>query len=112
MTNDLVRLYGAILDRRTHDPAESRTARLFASGIRKIAKKVGEEGVEVALDAVADDRAGVVAESADLLYNLSVLWAAMGIHPDEVMAELQRRERLYGIAEKTRKADVPADGGM
>lgn len=111
MTNDLVRLYDAILERRDHDPAESRTARLFASGIKKIAKKVGEEGVEVALDAVCDDRAGVVGESADLLYNLSVLWASMGIHPDEVMAELQRRERLYGIAEKNRKADALTDSG-
>jgi len=111
MTDDLIRLYTAILERQGMDPADSRTARLFASGPKKIAKKVGEEAVEVALDAMNDDRQGVINESADLLYNLSVLWAALGIHPDEVFAEIRRRESLYGIAEKLPKLSVVGGNG-
>jgi phosphoribosyl-ATP pyrophosphohydrolase len=109
MSDDLLRLYAAILERQGMDPASSRTARLFAAGPKKIAKKVGEEAVEVALDAINDDREGVVNESADLLYNLSVLWAAMGIKPEDVFAEIRRRESLYGIAEKLPK--LTAVGG-
>lgn len=103
MTDDLLRLYAAILDRQQMDPAQSKTARLIAAGPKKIAKKVGEEAVEVALDAMNEDRQGVINESADLLYNLSVLWATLNIHPDDVFAEIRRREALYGIAEKLPK---------
>lgn len=103
MTDDLIRLYAAILDRQQMDPAQSKTARLIAAGPKKIAKKVGEEAVEVALDAMNEDRQGVINESADLLYNLSVLWATLNIHPDDVFAEIRRREALYGIAEKLPK---------
>ncbi|AWK89032.1 phosphoribosyl-ATP diphosphatase [Azospirillum thermophilum] len=110
MTDDLIRLYDAILERQGMDPAASKTARLFASGPKKIAKKVGEEAVEVALDAMSGDREGVINESADLLYNLSVLWVALGIHPDEIFAELRRRESLYGIAEKLPKLAVSGGG--
>ncbi|MBP2299573.1 phosphoribosyl-ATP diphosphatase [Azospirillum picis] len=104
MTDDLIRLYDAILERQRLNPADSRTARLLAAGPKKIAKKVGEEAVEVALDAMNDDRQGVINESADLLYNLSVLWTTLNIHPDDVFAEIRRREALYGIAEKLPKA--------
>ncbi|AWU94233.1 phosphoribosyl-ATP diphosphatase [Azospirillum ramasamyi] len=104
MTDDLIRLYAAILERQQMDPAQSKTARLIAAGPKKIAKKVGEEAVEVALDAMNEDRQGVINESADLLYNLSVLWATLNIHPDDVFAEIRRREALYGIAEKLPKA--------
>ena len=104
MTDDLLRLYAAILDRQQMDPAQSKTARLLAAGPKKIAKKVGEEAVEVALDAMNEDRQGVINESADLLYNLSVLWATLNIHPNDVFAEIRRREALYGIAEKLPKA--------
>ncbi|CAO3407368.1 phosphoribosyl-ATP diphosphatase [Azospirillum largimobile] len=106
MTDDLIRLYAAILDRQQMDPAQSKTARLIAAGPKKIAKKVGEEAVEVALDAMNEDRQGVINESADLLYNLSVLWATLNIHPDDVFAEIRRREALYGIAEKLPKVVV------
>jgi len=109
-TDDLLRLYQAILDRRGMDPAESKTARLFAAGPKKIAKKVGEEAVEVALDAMNEDRQGVINESADLLYNLSVLWVTLDIHPDDVFAEIRRREALYGIAEKLPKPPAGGSG--
>ena len=111
MSDDLLRLYEAVLERKGRPASDSRTAKLFAAGPKKIAKKVGEEAVEVALDAMAEDRQGVVNESADLLYNISVLWAAMDIHPDEIFAELRRRESLYGIAEKLPKLTVVQGSG-
>lgn len=69
-----------------------------------MAKKVVEEAAEVALDAVVDDREAVIRESADLLYNLAVLWADMGLEPGDVWAEMERRERMLGMAEKLPKS--------
>ena len=60
-------------------------------------------GTSAALAGPIEDRQGVINESADLLYNLSVLWATLNIHPDDVFAEIRRREALYGIAEKLPK---------
>lgn len=93
-------LYATILSRKDADPQISYTAKLFAKGRTKIAQKLGEEAVETALAAAQDDRAGVVSESADLLYHLLTLWAEMGIAPEEVMAKLREREGVSGIAEK------------
>jgi phosphoribosyl-ATP pyrophosphohydrolase len=69
----------------------------------RIAKKLGEEAVEVVIDAINGNRSAVVNESADLLYNLVVLWVSSGVHPADVWKEMERRERLFGIAEKLRK---------
>jgi len=99
----LERLYAAISDRRGADPATSYTAKLFARGNAKIAQKVGEEAVETVLAAVQRDKPGLVGESADLLYHLLVLWAENGVAPDEVWAELRRREGVSGIAEKAQR---------
>jgi len=96
----LDRLHAAILARRGADPASSYTAKLLTRGTAKIAQKLGEETVEVVIEAVRGDRAGLIGESADLLYHLLVLWADAGIAPDEIWAELQRREGVSGIAEK------------
>jgi phosphoribosyl-ATP pyrophosphohydrolase len=103
MGESIDRLYAAVLAARGGDPAISRTSKLFQDGIAKMAKKLAEEAVEVGLDAVQARRDRVVLESADLLYNLCVLWAACGIEPGEVEHELDRRERVYGIAEKLPK---------
>ena len=103
MVDSLDRLYLSVLAARSRDPLSSRTAKLFRDGMPKMAKKLAEEAVEVALDAVKGDRAAVILESADLLYHLHVLWAEIGITPDEVEAEIDRRERVYGIAEKLPK---------
>ena len=73
-----------------------------------MAKKVAEEAVEVAIDAMHGQRDAVVRESADLIYNLVVLWAASGLRPADVWDEMARRERLLGIAEKLPK-DAPKD---
>jgi phosphoribosyl-ATP pyrophosphohydrolase len=88
------------------DPALSRTARLMRSGRSKIAKKMAEEAVEVVVDAMRGNRDAVVRESADLLYHLVVLWVEAGIRPQDVWAEMDRRERLLGLAEKPPK-DLP-----
>ena len=96
----LDRLHAAILARRGADPASSYTAKLLARGTAKIAQKLGEETVEAVIEAVRGDRAGLIGESADLLYHLLVLWADAGIAPEEIWTELQRREGVSGIAEK------------
>jgi len=99
MSDSLDRLHRAVLAAQNADPATSRTARLLRSGRGKMAKKLAE----VVIDAMSGHTDAVVKESADLLYNLVVLWVAAGIHPDDVWAEMDRRERLLGIAEKLPK---------
>ena len=108
MPDSLERLYKAVLDLKKGGPAHSRTARLIHSGRSKIAKKLAEEAVEVVIDAMQNDREAVVRESADLLYHIVVLWASAGIRPQDIWSEMDRRERLLGIAEKMPK-DVPGD---
>ena len=96
----LEHLYQVILSRRGSDPAQSNTARLFAKGKKKIAQKLGEEAVETLIEGVKSNKEGVVAESADLLYHLLVLWAAVEVTPEEVWEALKAREGISGIAEK------------
>ncbi|HEY6992576.1 MAG TPA: phosphoribosyl-ATP diphosphatase [Xanthobacteraceae bacterium] len=103
MSDSLDRLFAAVLAARAADPATSRTARLLRAGRSKMAKKLAEEAVEVAIDAMHGQSDAVVRESADLLYNLVVLWVASGVHPKDVWMEMERRERLLGIAEKLPK---------
>jgi phosphoribosyl-ATP pyrophosphohydrolase len=103
MSDSLSRLYRAVLAAQSADPASSRTARLLRAGRSKMAKKLAEEAVEVVIDAMNGHSEAVVKESADLIYNLVVLWVAAGIHPDDVWAEMDRRERILGIAEKLPK---------
>ena len=104
------RLYAAIEARRDADPDESYTARLFARGPDKIAQKLGEEAIETVIAAAAGKRADVVAESADLLYHLLVAWAQARVAPEDVWAELARREGVSGIAEKRARGKGSADG--
>src|ERR1700756_2604952 len=106
MSDSLDRLYQAVIAARDLDPAASRTARLFQRGPAKMAKKLAEEAIEVVIDAVHGNSDAVTRESADLLYNLTVLWAAAGVRPADVWAEMQRREHLLGIAEKMPKSPV------
>ncbi len=96
----LQRLYDVIEARKGDDPEASYTARLFADGLPKIAQKLGEEAVETVIAGASGDADGTVRESADLLYHLLVLWAQLGIAPDDVWAELNRREGTSGLTEK------------
>lgn len=104
MSDSLERLYQAVVAAKDLDPATSRTARLFQRGPSKMAKKLAEEAIEVVIDAVNGNGEAVIRESADLLYNLTVLWAAAGVRPQDVWQEMQRREHLLGIAEKLPKS--------
>src|SRR6201988_3153596 len=110
MTDSISRLYQAAQASRHDDPSTSRTARLLRSGRSKMAKKLAEEAVEVVIDAMNGDRDAVVKESADLIYNLVVLWVSAGIRPEDVWKEMDRRERLLGIAEKGPKK-IPQELG-
>src|SRR5689334_19096390 len=106
MSDSITRLHEAVLAARASDPSASRTARLLQSSRAKMGKKLAEEAVEVVIDAMGGHADAVVRESADLIYNLVVLWVASGIQPKEVWAEMARRERLLGIAEKIPKSYV------
>jgi len=103
VNDSLERLYACVLAARDRDPSTSRTSKLFRDGVQKMAKKLIEEAIEVGLDAVQMNRESAILESADVLYHLAVVWAECGITPDDVLNELDRRERIYGIAEKLPK---------
>ena len=94
------RLFATIAARKGTDPKRSYTAALLKRGVAQCAKKVGEEGVEVALAAVGGKKREIVAESADVLYHLLVLWAACGVKPKAVYDALAAREGRSGLAEK------------
>src|SRR5271166_5877178 len=96
----LDQLFAVIQSRKGADPEASYTAKLFSQGTLKIAKKLGEEGVETALAAVAEDADALIGESADLLYHLLVLWAARGVQPSAVYDALKTRTHRSGLAEK------------
>ncbi len=102
----LDRLWSVVLLRRDADPAVSHSARLLSRGIGKVAQKFGEEAVECLIEGVAGNRTALIGESADVLYHLIVLWVAAGVRPEEVWAELVRREGMSGIAEKAARAAV------
>ena len=109
----LDRLWSVVMSRHTADPAVSHSARLLSRGAAKVAQKFGEEAVECLIEAVAGNHDAVVAESADVLYHLIVLWVASGVRPDEVWEELKRREGISGIAEKAARArNLPVAFGL
>lgn len=99
----LERLFATIEARKGADPAASYTAALLAGGAERIAKKLGEEAVETVIAALGGERERLVAESADLLYHLLVAWAQAGVRPEDVWAELARREGTSGLEEKRRR---------
>ena len=107
------RLWSVVTSRRSADPAVSHSARLLSRGTAKVAQKFGEEAVECLIEAVAGNRDAVIAESADVLYHLIVLWVSADVSPDEVWAELKRREGVSGIVEKSsRVTNLPAALGL
>jgi phosphoribosyl-ATP pyrophosphohydrolase len=109
----LDRLWSVVVSRRDADPAVSHSARLLSRGTAKVAQKFGEEAVECLIEAVAGNRDAVIAESADVLYHLIVLWVSADVSPDEVWAELKRREGVSGIVEKSsRVTNLPAALGL
>jgi phosphoribosyl-ATP pyrophosphohydrolase len=96
----LYRLAATIAARKGADPDTSWTAKLLAKGPEKCAEKFGEEAIEAIIEAVKGDRDRLTAEAADVLYHLLVMLAARDVTLDHVLAELERREGVSGIAEK------------
>jgi phosphoribosyl-ATP pyrophosphohydrolase len=110
MNDSLERLYAHVIAAKSADPSVSRTAKLLRAGRAKMAKKLAEEAIEVVIDAMNGESEAVVRESADLLYNLVVLWSEAGVRPEDVWDEMARRERLFGLAEKVPKKLAEANG--
>ena len=93
--------------RKSADPATSWTARLYAAGLDAILKKVGEEATETVLAAKGGDRSRVVEETADLWFHTMVMLATLGLGPEDVLEELDRRAGRSGLAEKAARAGPP-----
>ncbi|MEN7538522.1 phosphoribosyl-ATP diphosphatase [Aurantiacibacter flavus] len=101
----LARLEQTIAARRAASPDASYVAKLHAKGLEKIAQKVGEEGVETVIAALAGERKELIGEAADLLFHLLVLLGAKDVALEEVLAELDRREGVSGLAEKAARSE-------
>lgn len=100
MSDILARLADTLESRKRADPSTSYVAKLYAKGLDAILKKIGEEATETVIAAKGGDKAQVVYELADLWFHSLVLLAQQGLHPDDVLAELARREGLSGLDEK------------
>lgn len=108
MTNkqDILKSLAQVIEsRKGGDGDKSYVASLFLKGRKKITQKIGEEAVELALAGVMDDKNEVVAESADLLFHMMVLWADMGLSIDDIYNELARRTGISGIDEKNSRGE-------
>jgi phosphoribosyl-ATP pyrophosphohydrolase len=109
----LDRIWTVVTNQRDADPEASPSARLLSRGRPKVVQKFGEQAVECLIEAVTGNREALVAESADVLYHLIVLWVDAGVRPDEVWAELKRREGISGVADKASRArELPGIFGL
>ena len=104
----LTRLEATIAERRSASPETSYVAKLHACGLPLMARKLGEEGVETLIAALSGSREELVGEAADLLFHLLVLLGAKQVSLAEVLAELDRREGVSGIAEKATRSQKGA----
>jgi phosphoribosyl-ATP pyrophosphohydrolase len=105
MSDTLARLAEVLEQRKQADPESSYVARLYHKGLDAILKKIGEEATETVMAAKDGDRDKIVCETADLWFHSLVLLAHQGLHPDDVMRELERRFGLSGLEEKARRGD-------
>lgn len=101
MSADVLSQLAQVLEQRKQAAADSSyVAGLYAKGLDAILKKIGEEATETVIAAKSGDRGQIVYEVADLWFHTLVLLAQQGLHPDEVLKELERRFGLSGIDEK------------
>ncbi len=105
MNDILDRLAKTLEARKGADPQSSYVAKLYARGLDSILKKVGEEAAETIIAAKGGDREQIIYETADLWFHTLVMLAQSGLHPDDVLNELARREGLSGIAEKASRKE-------
>ncbi len=96
-------LYATIEARKSADPDSSWTAKLLGQGPEKCAEKFGEEAIEAIIEATKGDKTRLTSEAADVLYHLLVMLAASGVHLNDVLAELARRQGTSGIEEKANR---------
>jgi phosphoribosyl-ATP pyrophosphohydrolase len=90
---EITELYDIILDRKANPKPGSYTNSLFEAGLPRMAQKVGEEGTEVVVAALSQEKERLIEEIADLTYHVLVLMAAKGITPAEVAGELEKRHK-------------------
>ncbi|MDI2090506.1 phosphoribosyl-ATP diphosphatase [Commensalibacter oyaizuii] len=100
----LEQLYNTILSRKNADPSTSYSAQLLAKGPHKTAQKFGEEAIECLIECATGNQAELIKESADVLYHLLVMWVSTDVSPQDVWAELHRREGTSGIIEKASRS--------
>jgi phosphoribosyl-ATP pyrophosphohydrolase len=100
MQTELEHLTNVIKEKRHGDPEKSYIAKRFAKGRTKMAQKIGEEGVELALAVVKQDKTEIVSESADLIFHMMLALEEAGLSLHDVVAELHRRDGISGLEEK------------
>ena len=101
MKNDILdRIAATIEERKKGDPEKSYVASLFAKGDDAMLKKIGEEATETVIAAKSGDRLQIVHEVTDLWFHCMIVLARHGLGPDDVLAEMQRREGISGLDEK------------
>ncbi|MGB5252457.1 MAG: phosphoribosyl-ATP diphosphatase [Sedimenticolaceae bacterium] len=105
MTDTLNQLAAVLEQRKQADPAGSYVATLYHGGLDAILKKIGEEATETVMAAKDRDREKIICETADLWFHCMVLLAYEGLHPRDVIAELDRRFGLSGLEEKANRGD-------
>jgi len=103
--NEFFELYETILERRESPQEGSYTCYLFAQGLDKILKKVGEESAEAIIAAKNDDKEGLINELADLAFHAAVLMAQQGVTPGDVAEELGRRAQKAGNLKQFHQTD-------
>ncbi|MCK5889565.1 MAG: phosphoribosyl-ATP diphosphatase [Methylococcales bacterium] len=102
--SDTLQQLAAVLEQRKQEPADkSYVASLYAKGLDHILKKVGEEATETVIAAKNGDKEQIIYETADLLFHVMVMLADQGLSPNDVLAELERRFGLSGLAEKAQR---------
>ena len=105
MSDVLDQLATVLEERKQADPESSYVAKLYSKGRAAILKKIGEEATETVLAAKDGDRDKIIYETADLWFHSMVMLAQQGLHPNDVLAELERRFGLSGLEEKASRPD-------
>lgn len=103
MNNTLTQLAEVLEERKQQTAEKSYVASLYAKGLDSILKKIGEEAAETIIAAKNGDKEQIVYETADLWFHCMVMLVAQGLHPDDVLNELQRRFGLSGLDEKAQR---------
>jgi len=105
MTDDVLRKLADVLEqRKLADPGKSYTASLYAGGVNATLKKIGEEATEVIIAANSGEKAAIIHETADLWFHTLIMLAQLGLGPEDILAELERRFGVSGHEEKAKRS--------